>query len=322
MKPFTLEELIQACVFQVLFYALTYPLETSRPLQHFEGDEEDLQQFFRLYGPSARDCYAFCTRLLDYRKLLHERMGGMTWPTITDALKGIQALRLDHGSHKIILVTPNPTERESYWARIITKEVSRMLSERDTNERWRNCHNLYQTMRLEPLTKSSAGWLMEPPFHALCLRGVTFRIYPMQFHAGGRVNDIFVNPVYKDPVDIVLAQLQLVLFDASHPIAKIQQGYYYQPRHGTQPSFDSFIYTTTPPRITFFQVTDGETHDVKPLGINFILDIIKEQGPVPELRFVVVIPEGDGVRCEVRKSGNLLMKMFFLGVQENQLFPF
>ena len=78
MKPFTLEELIQAYVFQVRPCTITYLLYFSRHLQVFKHNEQELQRFFELYGPSACDCYAFCADLSSYRTLIEDRIKSMT----------------------------------------------------------------------------------------------------------------------------------------------------------------------------------------------------------------------------------------------------
>jgi hypothetical protein len=136
---------------------VTYLLRLSCHLQVFKHNEQELQRFFEFYGPSARDCYGFCADLSSDRALIEDRTRSMTWPTITDALKGTKTLRLDEGSQNVILIKPDPKNCEAYHASTITKAVGRILSEQDTNERWRTLHNLYRTMRLDPLNKSSAG---------------------------------------------------------------------------------------------------------------------------------------------------------------------
>jgi hypothetical protein len=166
----------------------------------------------------------------------------MTWPTITRALTGTQTLQLDDGSHKVVLIAPDPDNREVYRPHIVTKAVANMLCERDTNELWRNAHDLYRTMRLDPKTKSTAGWLLEPPFHALCVKGTTLKLYKMQRTGGRDVNDIFTNVSHRNEQRLHLPPQQLVLFDKSHPIQELRADCYYKPIHGTQASFDSFIY--------------------------------------------------------------------------------
>jgi hypothetical protein len=294
----------------------------SRPLQQYKHDEQELQRFFELYGPSARDCYAYCADLPSYRTIVRQKIQAMTWGTITNALTGkVDTLRLDEGSHKVILISPDPEDRENHLSRLVTKNVGGMVAEQDTNERWRNAHQLFHTMRLDVKTKSGSGWLLEPPFHALCVKGATFTLYPMKLKPGGRTNDTFIHSAYTTPESLVLPKQKRVVFDSRLPIERLESNTYYQPTHGSQPSFDSFIYDPAVPRITMFQVTDAESHLVKLLGISFILQLSNRLGlPVPELRFVAVVPAGDQVECVVPMEKGFLLAMFCIEVTEAGLF--
>lgn len=295
---------------------------TSRLLQQYKRDEVELQQFFELYGPSARDCYAYCADLPHYRMIVREKIQSLAWSTITNALTSkVETLRLDEGSHKVILISPDPQDRGKHLSRLVTKNVGGMVAEQDTNERWRNAHNLFRTMRLDVKTKSGSGWLLEPPFHALCMKGGTFRLYPMTLRPGGRTNDTFIHSTYATPQGLFLLKQNLVVFDRSHPIQRLEPHTYYQPTHGSQPSFDSFIYDPAVPRIIMFQVTDAKSHSVKPLGINFVLELSNSlRLHVPELCFVAVVPEGDQVECVVPKPMSSSLAMFCMEVTEAELF--
>ena len=295
----------------------------SRLLQEFQRNEQDLQRFFELYGPSARDCYAYCDQLPSYHESIRNKIKAM-WTTITTALGTVgQTLRLDNGSHKVILISPDPENHEIHVPRIVTKTVGKMLAEQDTNERWRNAHNLYRTMRLDDKTKSTAGYLLEPPFHALCVRGATFQLNPMQLKPGGSTCDTYTHSAYTVGQNLILPQLTLVVYDQVHPIKKLEPDHYYQPSYGTQPSFDSFIYEPDNSRITMFQVTEGETHPVKPLGITWLLELSTElEIPTPTLRFVVVIPQSDQVACSLPMKREFSLEMYCLEVGEAELFPF
>jgi hypothetical protein len=301
----------------------SYSCYFSRSLQPFERDEQVLQQFFENYGPSARDCFAFCEDLSFYREHVRGKIREMTWPTITKALiTGSHTLQLNEGSHKVIVIDPHPENREIYVPRIATKTIGSLMSEQDTAERWQNAHNLYQSMRLDPMSKSTAGWLLEPPFHALCVRGTTFQLYPLKLKPGGRTDDNFVNSEYTARESLVLPRQERVVFDKVLLIQSLEPDHYYQPIHGTQASFDSFIYDPTVPRITSFQVTVGVSHDVKTLGLSLLLQLMEQlRLPTPALRFVVVIPEGDQVQCVLPKARSFNLEMFCLEVSEAELFP-
>jgi hypothetical protein len=178
-------------------------------------------------------------------------------------------------------------------------------------------------MRLDPKTKSGAGWLLEPPFHAHCVKGTTLHIYPMNLKPGGRTRDTFFNAAYTARQELVLSPQQLVIYNHDHPIKSLKPDHYYQPSHGTQPSFDSFIFVLGPqgPRFIVFQVTDGETHSLKSLGITFLFDLAVQLGlSALEIDFVVVVPEGDQVECYLTKARDFSLNMFCLEVSEGELY--
>jgi hypothetical protein len=70
---------------------------------------------------------------------------------------------------------------------------------------------------------------------------------------------------------------------ATH-IESLQPGHYYQPSHGSQASFDFFIYDAR--GINYNQITDSYVRPLKPLGFSFLLQITAQLGlPTPKLRF-------------------------------------
>ena len=90
------------------------------------------------------------------------------------------------GSHKVLLVEPRPDDRALSRTRVVTKTVGQLLWERDSGEKWRNHRKLFKTLLREPSARSFCGKLFEPAFHALCIRGATFTIYPMAYKEGPR----------------------------------------------------------------------------------------------------------------------------------------
>jgi hypothetical protein len=196
-----------------------------------------------------------------------------------------------------------------------------MFCKWDYNELWWNAHNLYWMMRLDPKMKSTTEWLLEPPFHVLCVKGTTLKLHRMQRMGGHDINNIFTNVGHTKQQCLFLPPQELVLFNKSHPIEELQAGHYYQPIHGSQASFNSFIYDPIHSHITMFQVTDVDKHSLKPLGSSFLLKLMEQLHlPSPEFHFVFVILEGNQVRCAGPKAVKVSPKMFFLGVSEANLF--
>jgi hypothetical protein len=199
----------------------------SRELQEFQRSEQELQQFFGLYGPSVHDSFTSYAALPDYYIFVENRIKAMSWATLTTALQtGAQTLGPDEGSHKVTLIGPDPANRQIHLPRITTKHVA---AQRDMKEPWRNVHNLYRTMRLDSKTKAGAGWFLELPFRALCVKGATFQLHPMHLKPGGRTKDTFIHSRYTNK-NLILPQQKLIVYDRNHPIETLQHGHYYQPR--------------------------------------------------------------------------------------------
>ncbi|KAF5384162.1 hypothetical protein D9615_003367 [Tricholomella constricta] len=303
MEPFTLKELIQA-----------------RQLQMFLRKESDIQNFFEKYGPSARDCFAFCSDIEHYHSLVCTKVAEMSWDKLITALTwGIETLNMD----KVILIEPRPGDASKSRVRIITKAVNQLLWEQDSIERGQNHRQLLRTLRLKSDTKPFTGTLFEPPFHKLCVKGATFTLYPMTYRSDGKVSHIFVNDLRANPEDLVLLRQTHVVFCRTNPVTSLLAHHYYQPVAGSQPSYDSFVYDPTVRRITAFQVADANNHGIKPKGMYDLRDLAKKlQVKDLKLRFVIVVLEDFQVTCPVEKKmfEELGLEMYYLEMTESELY--
>jgi len=290
----------------------------------FERNELDIQDFFETYGPSARDCFTFCSDIDSYHSLIRTKVAKMRWDKLTTALtRRVESLSLDDGSHKVILVAPRPEDPAFPRIRIITKAVNQFLWEKDSIERGRNHRQLYRTLRREPSTECFTGMLFEPPFHELCVKGATLTLYPMTKKSDGPVNHIFVNNPQTTPEYLILLPQTRVVFNRTNPITSLLPHHYYQPTAGNQPSYDSFIYDPALRQMTIFQVTDGKNHGLKPKGMHALRDLAQKlQVNDLKLRFVIVVPEDYQVTCLVEKGmyEDLGLEMYYLEVTENELY--
>ena len=294
----------------------------SRQLQSSKlrlPSESSIQQFLQKYGPSARDCYAFSGSVSHYHRLVHDRMKNTAWDTITDILTA--RIGMDDGSHKLILVRPSPTDRSSSSLSIITTTVGHLLHERDSDAWWQNARKLYRTLRADPHSQSTAGKLLEPPFHALCIKGTSFQLSSMNVKPGGWTQDTFTNDSANNHAVLTLPPQQHILFDREHPITTLNANHYYQPTHGTQPSYDSFVFNPDNAIFTLFQVTCGLTHPVLLKGINAVIDLATQLGVNnPLVHFVAVVPEGSRVELLVPKNREFLLQMFCIEITESELY--
>jgi hypothetical protein len=295
----------------------------SRQLQQIKRSETSIQQFLQEYGPSARDCYAFCELIPYYfAHHIHDRVKDINWDTVTDVLTARKnVIGLDDGSHKLILVRPSPADHSSPSLSIITKTVARLLHERDSDARWQNARKLYRTLRADPNSKSTAGKLLEPPFHALCMKGTSFRLSSMNVKPAGRTWDTFTNDSANYHATLTLPLQPRIVFDREHPITTLLANHYYQPTHGTQPSYDSFVFNPEEAKFTLFQVTCGLTHPVRLKGIKALIDLATQLGVNdPTLHFVAVVPEGNRVEFPVPKDRKFSLHMLCIEVTEGELY--
>jgi hypothetical protein len=295
----------------------------SRQLQKIKNSETSIQRFLREYGPSARDCFAYCELIPHYSRQLNQKVIDIPWDIITTALTARKVLiSLNDGSHKIILVRPSSSDRSSPLFSIITKTVSRLLHDRDSDARWQNARKLYRTLRADPESKTTAGKFFEPQFHTMCMKGTSLRLFSMDVKPGGRTLDTFANDDAANyHTTLVLPPQQHISFNRELSITNLLANQYYQPTHGTQPSYDSFIFNPEEAKFTLFQVTCGNTHSVIPKGINALIDLAtKLEVNEPMLDFVAVVPEGDRVKFQVPKDRPFLLKMYCVEVTENELY--
>ena len=275
----------------------------SRQLQMVNRKEQDIRQFFEQFGPSARHCYAFCATISDHHAIVCNKVKRMGWNTPPAALiSGTDSLHMDEGSHKFILISPDPENRTRPLPSIITKTIVAILSEQ-TQERWRNAHHLYRTLRQDPKTKPSSGpgWLFELPFHALCVKGFKFMLYPMVIKPGDRVNDTFTNTTYVNTEDLMLPRQTRIIYNKEFPVQSLDADHYSQPADGTQTSFDPFIYDLNVNQITVFHhgtySRDGPERD------QFPTSTCRAAAPCGiKLRYVAVVPEGHKVECTLAKD--------------------
>ena len=82
----------------------------------------------------------------------------MTWDTITKALNRERHVE---GSHKVILVDPRPENNALPQIRLVTKAMSQLLWERNTNEHNRNHNSLgpyAQNRALNPSREESSNY--------------------------------------------------------------------------------------------------------------------------------------------------------------------
>jgi len=239
-----------------------------------------------------------------------------------------EGMEIDEATHKVLLVEPDPNNRATPRTRIVTKAVGQLLWDRDSDTQWQNHHQLFKTLLLHPNAKSLLGYLYEPAFHALCVRGTTFRTYPVTAsHPSGPVNYKFVN----NQLDHAKAELlelheyTRISFNKDRPIDSLRNKCYYRPTNPNHPSCDSLIYDPSSRRISAFQVTVATEHDLSPKGVRELVELgqrLHIEGL--KIRIIVVVYEDAGVtyRIEKRLFDDLGLEVHILQVTEHQLYRF
>jgi hypothetical protein len=310
---------------------------SSRQLQKIVHKESDIEDFFEKYGPQARDCYAYCSDLNSYHSEVHDKVKALSfrWDVLTNMLtSGPESPGRDWQSYRVLLVEPQPENRAVSRTRIVTKTVSQLLWGRDSNKQWHNHHQLFKTLYQEPNANAcghGCGTLLEPSFHALCVRGTIFLIHPMTRtrDSEGPINYKVTNKEGNDLETFVLGPQEQIQFsykkENDNSIKKLLANHYYQP---TAPiSYDSFVYDPDSHQISAFQVMTGKNHGLTSKGIQGLHELGQMLG-INDLtiRIIVVVLEGGEVTFVVEKflydRLGLNLKVYALEVTLRQLYDF
>jgi len=251
----------------------------------------------------------------------------MSWNSLTEILTWqTEGMEMDKGSYMVVLVGPQPNNRAAPMTGIVTDTVSQLLWERDSNEQWRNHHQLFKTLLQQPSALSFCGrGLFEPAFHELCVGGVTFTIYRMTDKCQ-KVNYEFTADHLNDceSETLTLSPQTRRFFNGKHPIDSLLPGHYYQPTSRNKASYDSFIYVPNSQQICAFQVTVGKKHGLSPKGVTELRQLWQRlQTDDLKIRIIVAVFENAQMTFTIDKglfdSGGL--EVYVLQVTEGQLYP-
>ena len=145
----------------------------------------------------------------------------------------------------------------------------------------------------------------------------------MTHKSQGSANYIFVHYPRENAETLLLPQQTRVFFNRSIPVTSLRADHYYQPTHGNQPSYDSFVFDPALSQLSLFQVSDGESHKFKPKGIYDLHNFATKLGIANvKLRFIIVVPENAQISCPVEKKmyDELGLEMYTVEVTENELY--
>jgi hypothetical protein len=248
------------------------------------------------------------------------------WTSLADILtSGLRTLEMDEGSHRVLLVEPRPDNRAIPRISIVTKTVSQLLWEQDSNNQWQNHRQLFKILHQQPDTKGLCGMLFEPLFHALCVRGTKFTIYPMTRDSEGSVNYKFTNKKCEDSETLLLGCQERVSFNKDNQILKLFANHYYQLTACNSPSCDSFVYNPGSRQVSAFQVTTGRNHGLTSKGVQALHELGQTLGINDlSIRIIMVVLEGGEATFMVEKNlyNRLGLKVYALELTLCKLYGF
>jgi hypothetical protein len=297
-----------------------------------------------MYGPSARECFAWCSDIDCYDTEVRRSIRQTSWDTLAKALiSAVPDLGSNEGPHRIILVAPKPEDHFSARTTVVTKYISQLLWDADAAAHRENHRQLFKTLILAP---AFIGQLIEPAFHRMCVRGYgRFILHPMSRASVGPVNYTFKTSEQETLSEVVRPNpRELFPFNNRDPIPVLDVKQYYLPTIPDQCSYDSFIYDLD--RLTYghgspidrdrnfgrviaFQIAEAMNHDVKLKGLHALRAHAQELG-INGIRLVIVVAKGSifdrgynrMVTCSVEKTAfdQLKPKIYVVEVDEHDLY--
>ena len=206
----------------------------------------------------------------------------------------------------------------------MTRTVSQLLWERDSDEQWRNHQKLFKALLRETSAKDFCGELFEPAFHALCVRGATLTIYPMDYR-DGRVKFAFKSSKCEsgsNSLELELGPRDRFFFgDEDNPITSLCSNYYYQP---IAKNYPSFVYDPNSRQISAFQVTVAGQHGLASKGIRAVRELGRQlQIDDLKIRIIVVVFRNFEADFEIKKElyDSWGLQVYVVQVTEDQLYP-
>ena len=271
-------------------------------------------------------------KLGEHDRRVRFEVNQMPWKELTrllvTQLAGFDSDEMNSSIHTALLVEPDSTNRAVPRTRIMTKTIGQILWNLDLSEQWQNHHRLFQTLSRDPRARGFLGDLFEPAFHALCVRGADFRIYP-SLRTEQRVYYHFTNDRFNETGSEGLSLRQYSQTPFNHktrPISDLLANHYYQPVTLNNPSYDSFVYDADSHRISAFQVTVEKDHDLVEEGVKELCALGRRlQINDLKIRIIVVVLQNAQITYKIKKTlfhdleG---LEVYFLEVTEDQLYSF
>ncbi|KAF8650653.1 hypothetical protein AX16_005133 [Volvariella volvacea WC 439] len=272
----------------------------GRQLCRKQPSESSLIEFYRLYGASARDAYAYAIQIQAYDKSLMRAMRSLKKSTIDDIVNDASALQFHDISHYILSLSPGATRDEpsiNFTSTHVKDQLIDVLQSKITNA----AALLYSVFLQNPYTRTAAGWILDEAIHDIFRAGGCWPLLSLKKSVGSSnvhwktpptpisanyvlrisAEAFSIGPDPRTPTSCLPDELRHKFHSGVSPL---KHGYY-QPAYKTQVSFDSFIYMSDTKHAIVFQATVASSHDVKDKGITKLRKL-----GVEEITYIVVTP--------------------------------
>ena len=140
---------------------------------------EELNNFYDLFGPSARSAYAHARGIGRYEDTLRCEIKGLSYESLGFVLREANKLSLAHTvSHQILLLSPGDF-RHQFEVTIPTRHLFEMLQDALSDRTLQAAANLYDLFVRTQFTRGSAGYLLDRQYHSILCKGGQWKLLRM-----------------------------------------------------------------------------------------------------------------------------------------------
>lgn len=283
--------------------------------KYSKATDIQLCQFFTRYGPCARDAYFFATNPQSYESFVKDQVRLFAWDTIERSLHNAAALSLREGSDRVFLLQPEPENRREYFMSIASPVVMEIFSHYP-KAKWRDyVKKFYKLYLREPKTRANAGWILKIQLLIKMETGGEISMRRMEAQLGGVRNRRFKIKYDEEVTTFTYPSNPPTYYPESPPLHVTETGYYI-PQSRTNPTFDSFLYSSEDKTATFIQATVADEHHINTAGLEEMEKIIP-QGTI--IRYLAVVDHGWKFTCSIPESWRKPLELFALRLTRREV---
>jgi len=256
------------------------------------------------------------------------------WGTAKAILRGSLEIDPERESHLLFVVMPSTSPNSSvvYLPTSYLKSKVQLMA---AARRGGFIDELFSAALAHSESKSLAGELLEIKGHLLLPKGGTWKLSPMTDRRNNTEVPKWITYVLDDgeSENFTLPPQETRWFSIDETELDLTSNTYYRPYKRNHPSFDAFIFDTDVDLFVVFQLTVSEDHDVKPRGLQFLLELLRHHKNNTKLvaaslkiLFINVVTIGMSPEVKIPASSNWLsiqwnVKALELETQTTQLSP-